>query len=157
VKANVEAFRVHGSNSDVFILERSPFTDPLFVEILHDDGLMDDYEYEQYYEWWNLWNKVMPYEPDHFVYLRPDMETCMDRLRKRNRDGEQGVSVEYQQKLMDLHDAKFVENVHLVDSHGKMRSVPCVILNTNDDFVNDVAVRERLTLFFEKLIRGRGA
>ena len=70
VMENVEMFNKFGASSDIFILERSCFTDNLFMELLHESKLVDDMEFQDYKEWWSLWYKVMPYEPDLFIYLK---------------------------------------------------------------------------------------
>jgi deoxyadenosine/deoxycytidine kinase len=91
------------------VMERSIFTDKLFSKMLHEDGFMDNLEWDNYNDWFELWKEVLPVTPDLFVYIRPPLEICMERLHRRNRDGECMISEEYQQKLMDKHD-EFLNN-----------------------------------------------
>lgn len=139
VVENINVFN-ENPNSDFYILERSPFTDTLFIEMLHTSGDVDDLELQHYREWWNLWNKVMPYSPDYFLYLKPDVEVCMERLRMRNRDGETGVGKDYQEALEEKHNSFFKDG--MVDVGNKMAKVINVF--TNEDFKNDDGIQERL-------------
>src|SRR5437016_4570661 len=52
VVENIKMFETHGTKADVFILERSPFTDTLFMELLHEAGDVDEMEMKDYREWW---------------------------------------------------------------------------------------------------------
>lgn len=118
----------------LFILERSNFTDPLFMEMLHEGGLIDDLEMSNYKDWSDMWGKVMPYTPDLFVYLKPDIDVCMARCNARKREGESAVTLEYQIKLEAKHDTFFSQ------SHVKLSdctAVKCVVLQTNEDFRTD--------------------
>lgn len=155
VVENIEAFEAHGTTSDVFILERSPFTDNLFMEVLHNDGLVTDLEYEDYKQWWALWYKVMPYTPNLFIYLRPDIDVQMARIDERNRTeesskgGGKGVTREYQEKLVAQHDIFFKEDMVNI---GTNSYIPCVKLETNENFRDDSVTQEKLANHFETLI-----
>ena len=149
VMENIEAYRRFRNTADVFILERSPFTDTLFMELLYESGLVDDLEMQDYREWWALWYKVMPYQPDLFVYLRPDVGVCMDRLHARARDGEQGVTLEYQTQLEAKHD-HFFKDEEVSISPGT--DVRCIKIQTNENFRDDDSIRQRLVLEFELVL-----
>ena len=156
VVENIEAFAAHGETSDVFILERSPFTDNLFVEVLYDDKMVTDLEYKDYKQWWSLWYKVMPYTPNMFIYLRPDIDVQMSRIEERNRseelrsaDGKSGVTLEYQKKLVSKHDEFFQNDMVEI---GPDSYVPCVKLITNENYRDDAITQEKFTDHFESLI-----
>lgn len=42
--------------------------------------------------------------PDGFIYLRAQPDTCMDRMRKRSRNEETGVGMDYLQDLHGRHE-----------------------------------------------------
>lgn len=150
VVENVEQFEKFGSSSDLFLLERSPFTDTLFMEILHEAGDIDDLEMKDYREWWKLWYKIMPYQPNLFIYLKPDLEQCMNRLHIRNRDGEQGVSADYQRHLENKHDIFFKsDKIQLTDT----TEAECITLRTNENFKDDPVVKERMVADFDVLLK----
>jgi len=123
--------------TDIFILERSIFTDMLFMDMLYESKTIDDSEYRDYKDLWSMWEELMPFHIDLFVYLRPDVEIAMERLHKRNREGET-VNVEYQKALQRKHD-DFLggDDVVISSSH-----VPCFHLYTNSDFLNNYEVKE---------------
>jgi deoxyadenosine/deoxycytidine kinase len=147
---NRNAHSLYGNSTDVFILERSPFTDPLFVNLLKGDGFMNDVEYKTYHDWWAMWSKVMPYEPDIFVYLRPTLEECMRRVQERSRPGEEGIDIEYQRKLLEQHDTFFASSSIEI---GNGHHVPCVRIETNANFRDDLDVKNKITSFFEIISR----
>ena len=93
---------------------------------------------------WKMWKELMPFTPDLFVYLKPDIEVAMERLHKRNREGET-VSVEYQKALQEKH-ADFLgkDMVNISES----RYVPCFHLFTNANFLthdpSKLSITERI-------------
>jgi deoxyadenosine/deoxycytidine kinase len=105
VRANIEAYKSCGDDTvDVFLAERSNFSDRLFMGMLHDAGSITDEEMKVYRGWDAMWSEVMPYRPSLFIYLRPSVDTCMERIRVRNRDSESNITYEYQKALCDKHD-----------------------------------------------------
>src|SRR6056297_375185 len=142
VKECFDVYNNCGKSTDVFILERSIFTDILFMKMLKDSKTIDSTEYDDYLKLWNMWEYVMPFSPDMFVYLRPDIEVCMDRLKNRDRDGESNISKEYQTKLLEKHD-KFLGNK--VVKIGDNQYVPRVLISTNDNFQHKTEVKEKIT------------
>ena len=149
VMENKKMFQEYGKTADVFILERSPFTDTLFMELLHEEGSVDDLEMQHYKQWWNLWHSVMPYLPDLFIYLKPDVDVCMKRLRMRNREGEEGVSLDYQRRLQEKHDKYFKEDSIKIND---TISIPCIKIQTNDNFKDDEEIKKRLVSQFEDIL-----
>lgn len=149
VMENKEMYAKYGDRSDIFILERSCFTDGLFMDALHESGLVSDLEMRDYNDWCRMWTDVMPYEPDLFIYLRPPIELCMERLKERNRKGEEKITKEYQLNLQRKHDEFFSgDAVNISNSHF----VPCVRLETTENFRDDLMVQEKLASHFENLI-----
>ena len=94
---------------DLYILERSIFTDTLFMKTLLEQGTIDRSEYDDYTQLWNMWVELMPIEIDLFLYLKPSLKTVMSRLALRNRKGEGGVSTEYQ-SILEKHHNEFFES-----------------------------------------------
>lgn len=150
VRENLDMYRKYGNQSDLFILERSPYTDTLFMELLHESSKIDDLEMADYRDWWSLWMEIMPYQPDLFIYLCPSVDTCMLRLKKRNREGEQGIDRQYQVLLQRKHDLFFgSEIVRLSDQV----EVPCVKINTDHNFIEDPQLRKQMASDFETIIK----
>ena len=149
VRESQEKYRAYKNSTDIFLLERSIFTDMLFMKILCDSGTIDQTEYDDYTDLWTMWEEVMPFKPDLFVYLKPTLDTCMQRLRERNRDGEQGVSREYQSGLEKQHN-EFLgrDYVAISDCHF----VPRLLLDTDSNFRDDESVQGDITSKLEKML-----
>jgi len=143
-------FKKYGSDTDVFLLERSVFSDTIFMKTLHHQGMVDDMEMRHYQDWWELWEEVMPFRPDLFIYLKPDLEVCMDRLRERSRDGEEGVSKDYQALLQSYHD-EFFDGDAVEVSPGHY--IPVMKFKTNSNFRDDPKVKAEITNLVEEKIR----
>lgn len=142
VKECQKQYETHKSDTDVFLLERSVFSDTIFMNTLHHQGMVSDMELRHYNEWWSLWEKVVPIKPDLFIYLKPNLEVCMERLKERSRDGEEGVDVEYQSLLQSFHDKFFdVDAVEVAPGHY----VPVMKIETNSNFRDDPEVKRDIT------------
>jgi deoxyadenosine/deoxycytidine kinase len=148
----LKAWKKHRKTSDIFLLERSIFTDMLFMRMLLHEKMVDETEFEDYKQLWNMWDKVMPFQPHLFVYLRPTVETCMTRLKERNRNGESAVSVKYQEQLMIEHD-KFLNSEYV--TIGCDHHVPCIVLSTDSNFRDDENVKlhigQKLDIVLKKI------
>ena len=59
---------------------------------------------KMYDEWWDMWAKIMPFEPSAVVYLDTRIEDSTNRIIERNRKEEQGaVDINYQRNLKEAH------------------------------------------------------
>ena len=154
VVENINSYK-NSSGTDRFLLERSPLTDKIFMDVLYDDKCVTDLEYKDYHDWWSMWNKVMPYKPDLFIYLRPDIDIQMERIEKRHRSEEinngksSGVTRQYQEKLVNKHD-KFFETDYIDVGDGKYAKSKT--LKTNENFKEDLDVQARMLADFEDYI-----
>jgi len=151
VNENISMFEKYGNEQgkNVFILERSCFTDILFMELLYEAKLVDELEMNNYRDWVILWKKVMPYEPDLFIYLKPSVEVCMQRIKERNRPGEEGVSQDYQAKLQAKHEQFFL-NDYVEISPGHY--VSCEKVITDENFRDNLDVQHKMVEQFCQLI-----
>ena len=136
----VKAFhKKYGRDADVYILERSVFSDEyLFVEMLHRDGMFDDDQLKMYRKWSRMWDLLLPWFPSGFVYLSPSIDETMRRIEIRARSGET-VSLNYQSNLLQRHEEVFGNNtVHIAhrigSDHGDSGDYPVHQIRTNDDF-----------------------
>lgn len=85
--------------NSVIISERCVFTDrKVFAKMLYDAGKIDEIEFKIYNNWFDEF--AMDTQYNGHVYLRAVPQTCYDRVRKRNRNGEV-IPIEY---LTDCHD-----------------------------------------------------
>ena len=95
------------SENCIIITERCLFTDrEIFAKMLHDSGKMEDIEYTIYLKWFD---SFLPKSPSSFIYLKTNPQTCMSRINKRNRKGEERINLDY------LEDCNYYHNNWLCD------------------------------------------
>lgn len=96
--------RVPSSEHGGVLVERSPVScHHVFTALQHASGHMNDPEYA-------LFKKVydeVAWTPDVVVYLKTDPRVCQERMRKRDRESERGVSLEYLEAIHARHEALF--------------------------------------------------
>jgi len=89
-------------DADVYLLERSIWTDRyIFMALLKNH--IGTLKCQMYDQWCNLWAYIMPMRVDKWVFLNTSLEESLRRIKVRNREGESGVSVEYQTALYNKH------------------------------------------------------
>lgn len=87
---------------DIIICERSLAADKhIFAKMLYDDGKIDDISYQIYNKFYNMFEDE--FKLDGIVYIDADAEICSERIKKRSRKGESGISLEYLQKCKSYH------------------------------------------------------
>ena len=75
------------------------------------------------------------------VYIRTDLENCVERIKLRNRNGESNIEREYLQSLEKNHES------WLMSKDGVL------ILDGNADFKNDEEIKERYLEQFDNYVR----
>ena len=87
----------------VIICERSLDADRnIFAKMLYDDGLIEDIHYQIYLRFYNEY--VKEYCVDGIVYIDADADVCYNRIKKRSRDGESNISLDYLEKCKKYCD-----------------------------------------------------
>jgi deoxyadenosine/deoxycytidine kinase len=113
------AIRAADPRPTLFILERSPETDRLFMELQFESGAVDPRLRAVYESWAGVWTDMLhgahPDLPDPAVvaaaprvYLKTPLSVCQARVAGRARraaSGEGYVSFEYQAQLRRAHEA----------------------------------------------------
>jgi len=146
VQAVVQKMEDSEARPHIYLMERSIFTDVLFMKMLHGSGTVDDTEFEDYMNLWSMWMQLMPFRPKLFVYLKPSIEAVMQRLRNRSRDGESSVTEEYQRRLESTHD-EFLKPGPVPGIGG---GAICMRICTDEDFRNDDVVQRDIA---ERILR----
>lgn len=76
------------------VMERSLDADRnIFAKMLHDDGLIEDCMYQIYLMMSN--DGMRKYMADGILWIHAGPETCMERIQKRAREGEEKISLRY--------------------------------------------------------------
>jgi deoxyadenosine/deoxycytidine kinase len=92
----------HPEEGTVFLMERSYLTDRyVFAKILHEDKKMNDMELDIYLRWYDHFTSKYPIQS--ILWLDTDVDTCVERIHKRNRPGEENIQKDYLQRLDDAH------------------------------------------------------
>lgn len=116
---------------NIIFVERSFKTDSeIFAKMCYENSFMSDLEYTIYKEWYKFVCSILDdYEnkkviKQHYVYLETKASTCYDRLKKRNRVGEEGISLEYLETLSNKHTemCKDNSNIFIVDNDNDIKN-----------------------------------
>ncbi len=97
------------------LFERSPLScQEVFGKLLYEDNMMSELE-------WNLTNEFAQdygWLPDVVVYLKCSPNICYERISKRNRHGEETISLEYLEKVHEkyeqLYNSKITNQVKII-------------------------------------------
>ena len=118
---------------DVLVCERSLEADRnIFAKMLFADGMMDHVMYQVYDRLYQ--DTSAEFVMDAVVYLDVESEKCMERIQKRNRGGENNISLEYLNRCREYYS----EWMKHIDEDKLMR------INTTEDVTysdNDAGVQ----------------
>lgn len=86
------------------IADRSIYEDGVFAKVLNLRGEMDDDDYFKTYKpHFDLLTNILP-PPDLMIYLHADLEVILNRIRKRARDMEKDIDVDYLRMLQEQYE-----------------------------------------------------
>ena len=89
------------SDRPIIITERSVMTDRnVFAKMLYKDGHMNRMEKTMYDTWFGLFNTKI----DYTIYVKTAVENCVERIKKRAREGESDIEKEYLVALEKAHE-----------------------------------------------------
>lgn len=108
------AHQTHGA-----IQDRSIYEDPIFAKVLYRQGYIQEREFKLYQDFFKTLSNFMC-RPNLILYLKIDAETALQRIRKRGRECEKGITLEYLQLLNEEYDT-FMESVS--------KTIPVITIN----------------------------
>ena len=88
--------------TDVIVLERSSHANKIFATVMYEYNRLNNTEWKMYNEIFEYLTFRMP-KIDGIIYLDCDIEKSMNRLKQRNRNGEENVDIDYQNALRNAH------------------------------------------------------
>ena len=94
------------------VQDRTIYEDSIFAKMLAKSGLMDERDYRTYAQLFRHMSNFMC-KPNLIVYLDVTPEESHERMRKRSRDCEAGVSIEYLRNLYEGY-GEFVRDISRV-------------------------------------------
>lgn len=110
-----------------------------FCKMLLEDENISQLEYDVLETFYNNCLSLSHMKVDIFLYLRSKPENLLQRIKKRERPGEERLSLEYLQRLHQLHEEWLLKE-----------SAPVIVLK-NDDFADLAQQAEDLIHILEDL------
>lgn len=90
----------------IIITERSLYTDKyIFAKMLFESNKINTFEYQIYNKWFNEFAKNLP--KHKYIYISSDPQFCFERIKERNRDGEDKIDIDYLISCNKYHDKMF--------------------------------------------------
>lgn len=127
--------RITNEKSDINIVERSVFTDRYcFAKNCYESGKMTKIEYDIYCRWNDWLVDHFKVVPNGYIYLRTTPQICNERINGRNREGEDGIPINYLQKLHDNHDEWLRNN----------ENVPVLEIDVSNNYLSDESSQAEL-------------
>ncbi len=130
------------------VQDRTIYEDTIFARMLHESGFIDRRDYNTYVGHFNLMKRYLVY-PDILLYLRVNPETSLNRIAERGRKAEEGITLEYMQKL-------FLGYENFIDEMGRYTRV--ISLDWNhyleiDEVVDRISEKKKEKLHFLRDIK----
>ena len=126
----------------ILITERCTYTDrEVFAKMLHDDQLISDIDMKIYLMWFDEFMKDIPIKG--FIYVKTLPSKCFERVKKRNRKGEQ-IPLEY------------LEKCHLYHQNWLIDEKNILILNGNQEYQEDNKLINAWAILIKKFTEKRG-
>ncbi|MBQ7855961.1 MAG: deoxynucleoside kinase [Alistipes sp.] len=127
------------AGNDCVFQDRTIYEDAhIFAGNLHQMGLMTSRDFGTYMKLFDISTDMIP-KPDLLIYLKASVPTLVRQIRKRGREYEQNIDVEYLQRLNDRYN-NWIDNSY----EGEVY----VIDKDVHDFVADASILDPL---YEKL------
>ena len=124
--ANIKNAIKQNPECKIIVCERSLEADNnVFAKMLKDDGKIENIQYQIYEHFYHAGKEDL--NTDAIIYVDSCPTVCHERINRRSRDGEGGISLEYLQSCKDYHDQWLIENP----------PIPVLLINTNDDVKYD--------------------
>jgi len=108
-------------------MERSPyFIRNTFNKYMYDIKLINNHENNIINE---LYDKTdIIWKSNFFIYLRSSPEKCLEKIKKRGRENEMNITLEYLKQIHDYHEKAFDD---LKDKK--------IVLDVDDMSIEDIA------------------
>ena len=128
------------STTPLIIYERSVFSGQVFATNSLEQNHMALDSYQILQKWYKMSEDggILSVPIDLIIYLDVDSKICLDRVKKRNREGEQNITEEFLSNLQRLH------NEWLINRTFGPTDIPVLVINCNGDFTDLIPTFDRL-------------
>lgn len=132
--AMIKQALINNKDCKLILCERSIEADAkIFAKMLFDDKLMNELEYQIYQLLYKENHKMYP--SDGFIYINTGADKCYERVKKRDRTGEDNISIQYLRRCEEYHHQWFLKD-RIQD--------PILFLDTSEDIdLNDSTQYEK--------------
>jgi deoxyadenosine/deoxycytidine kinase len=127
----------------VRIMERSIYSGYYcFAQNSYNNGFLTAIEWSLYSAWVDFLTHGNCKPPKGFVYLQTKPDIAFARIQKRQRSGEQQISLAYLEQLHNCHERFLVEKTNIPP---ELQKVPVLLLDCNEDFEHNPALFQEHT------------
>tara|TARA_B110001450_G_scaffold6681_2_gene6876 strand:+ start:3540 stop:4130 length:591 start_codon:yes stop_codon:yes gene_type:complete len=106
---------IQSTNINNILVERSPFfIKNTFIEIAKENKLITETEYNILLDLHKKTDSM--WKNNIYIYLKSNPESCLARIKKRNRMGEDNIDLEYIKRLHELHESNILELSKIISS-----------------------------------------
>lgn len=118
------------------LMERSIYSGHyVFATNDFHNGFLSELEWNIYLQWFDFLVGSQCKAPQGFIYLNVKPEVAYERIQKRNRSSEKGISMQYIQQIHDCHEAFLVNKENVLPS---IKNVPVLVLDCDKEFESDL-------------------
>jgi deoxyadenosine/deoxycytidine kinase len=127
---------INTSNAEYVFLDRSLGTDKhVFEKMLYDNKQISEIEHKMYNLWCDFYYKyIRPELNNIIIYLRCTAETAKDRINKRGRKEEEGITMDYLKDLRKYHEEWLMD--------GTKNNV--IVIDCDRDFESDLEYQSEI-------------
>lgn len=127
IKVWIDRCWIQEKSNVIVLMERSPyFIKNVFVEKAFEDKTINEDEYNNIHKLHKTTDEL--WQPNAYIYLRSDPEMCYNRIKKRGRESEKNIKLEYIKRIHELHEEKYknaVENnKNIIVIEAENKSIP---------------------------------
>lgn len=124
IKVWIDRCWIQEKSNVIVLMERSPyFIKNVFVEKAFEDKTINEDEYNNIHKLHKTTDEL--WQPNAYIYLRSDPEMCYNRIKKRGRESEKNIKLEYIKRIHELHEEKYKvalennKNIIVIDAENK--------------------------------------
>ncbi|KAK7174023.1 hypothetical protein R3I93_003757 [Phoxinus phoxinus] len=142
----LSAGSLKSSGSPVRVYERSVYSDRyIFALNMFELGCINSTEWAVYQDWHSFLVEQFGHrvQLEGIIYLRASPQTCMERLGRRGRVEEQGIQLDYLEKLHTRHEDWLIHKTTKVHFEH-LEKVPVLVVDAGVEFEKDPEVQDSL-------------